>query len=75
MQNERLAVKIDVEGHEEDVLRGMKNLLTHNTCVMLIESMPARFPTVSTLLHDYGYSIECALNDNNYIFTNKGPEQ
>lgn len=75
MQNERLAVKIDVEGHEEDVLRGMKNLLTRNTCVMLIESMPARFPTVSTLLHDYGYSIECALNDNNYIFTNKGPEQ
>ena len=40
MQNETLAIKIDVEGHELSVLQGMGQLLRHNRAVIMVESFP-----------------------------------
>ncbi|MDW8075984.1 MAG: FkbM family methyltransferase [Bacteroidota bacterium] len=74
MRNERLAIKIDVEGHEEQVLQGMKQLLTENVSVLLIESLPARYSSVEHLLAEYGYNCHYVFKDHNYIFSNIGKE-
>jgi len=47
-------VKIDVEGHEESVLRGMKRLLADRAPLLLIE-VHGTNRNISSLLETYGY--------------------
>lgn len=50
----RLALKIDVEGHEESVLKGAEQLLTKNQAIIQIEHY-GEDDTVLRMLGDYGY--------------------
>ncbi|GIV55126.1 MAG: hypothetical protein KatS3mg039_1644 [Candidatus Kapaibacterium sp.] len=69
-RGERLAIKIDVEGHEQQVIKGMSRLLTENQCILLIESMPNNYHSTEKLLNSLGYTLYRSLKDNNYIFSN-----
>ena len=48
-------VKIDVEGHEVNVLQGGKNTLAKAKPLLIIESFPPKQSTVLSLLHELGY--------------------
>jgi FkbM family methyltransferase len=63
-------VKIDVEGHEYETLLGMKELLTTNKPVMLIEiheSSPTK-ASVFALLKEIGYTDYMRLSYCDYLF-------
>ena len=48
-------IKIDVEGHEIEVLQGGKNTLSEVKPILIIESFPPKQPTVLSLLDELGY--------------------
>ncbi len=55
LEDENIAVKIDVEGHEAEVLLGMKEFLTRNHGILLIEIFPDNRDRVINLLNGLGY--------------------
>ena len=48
-------IKIDVEGHEIEVLQGGKNTLSKAKPLLIIESFPPKQSTVLSLLNELGY--------------------
>ena len=48
-------IKIDVEGHEIEVLQGGKNTLSEVKPILIIESFPPKQSTVLSLLDELGY--------------------
>jgi len=57
LEETRIAIKIDVEGHELDVLSGMAELLAKNTCILQIESFVDKREQVRDILANYGYQM------------------
>lgn len=57
VKGELIVIKIDVEGHELNALRGMENLLADNRCILQIESYDINFPEIDSYLTDKGYKI------------------
>ena len=45
-----LAIKMDVEGHEFRVLKGLKNLIKNNKCIIQIEIFEKNFNLVNKFL-------------------------
>lgn len=50
-------IKIDVEGHENEVLRGGKNCLTNNKPLLIMESFPPKQEQAIDFLKKMGYSV------------------
>jgi FkbM family methyltransferase len=50
-------IKIDVEGHENEVLRGGNNCLKNNTPLLIVESFPPKQEQAIEFLRDLGYSV------------------
>ena len=48
-KRDNLAIKIDVEGHELNVLKGIQNLLNSNKCILQIEIFGKNFDRVLSL--------------------------
>jgi hypothetical protein len=48
-------IKIDVEGHEVEVLEGERNTLTKIKPLLILESFPPKQHTVLSLLQELGY--------------------
>ena len=46
-KNQKLCIKIDVEGHELSVLRGLAKNLKENKCLVLVESGDIKFGDVN----------------------------
>jgi len=55
IKNQSIVIKIDVEGHEYNVLKGMQNLLSNNNCVLSLELFQNNFSSVNGYLNDNGY--------------------
>jgi hypothetical protein len=56
-----IAIKIDVEGHELSVLKGMQDLLRNNNCGLMMEvwgHVPENVRAVNELLSGLGYTRE-----------------
>lgn len=53
--NEKISLKIDVEGHELNVLKGLKELIKKNQCVLQIEICDKNFLDVNNFLFLLGY--------------------
>ena len=65
-ENKRIVLKIDVERHELNVLKGIKRLLTKNKCLVQVEVFGEYFESISSIMKDYGYK-EFHRIDHNYI--------
>ena len=50
-----IAIKIDVEGHECEVVEGARELLTANHCFIQVESSAENFPRLKEQLEGLGY--------------------
>ncbi len=57
IKNEHIAIKIDTEGHELFVLKGIKNLLTNNKVFLQIEIFPNNSANVNTYLSNLGFKL------------------
>ena len=55
INNEKLALKIDVEGHELNVLKGISQTLKKNDCILQIEIFDNNFKIVNNYLINLGY--------------------
>lgn len=64
-------VKMDVEGFEYHVLKGMKNLLQNSQPILWIESFPDKYPRVMAFFQEMGYRQEHVLPGSNYIFVHQ----
>ena len=54
-KNEKIAIKIDVEGHELNVLKSITNLLKYNNCVIQIEIFDENFDKINNYLLKNNY--------------------
>ena len=54
-KNEKLCIKIDVEGHELSVLKGLAKNLKENKCMILVESGDVKFGDVNDFLIKNNY--------------------
>lgn len=67
-QNEKLAFKIDVEGHENKTIEGLQKILGNNLCVLQIECFDNAETKLTSLLGtDYRY---LGVIDKDHYFTN-----
>lgn len=62
----RMAVKIDVEGHETEVLRGARATLTDNRAVLQIEAYTGQEDVFNTL-DSYGYEHVLSVGPDHYF--------
>ncbi len=67
-KNKKLLLKIDVEGYEEHVLKGARNILSNNKCFLQIEILDDDTKRVSALLPEGYKSIHNIGHD--WYFTN-----
>ena len=68
IRGETIAIKIDVEGHELQVLNGMRKILAANRCLLQVESLePALANAMDKVLLLLGYKKLFVLRDD-YIF-------
>lgn len=68
LRNEKIIVKIDVEGHELEVLRGMTELLKRNRCFLSVELFGENLEAATALLANLGYALRHRFGEANYIF-------
>ena len=70
-QNSNLAIKIDVEGHELNVLKGIQNLLKKNKCVLQIEIFKKNYHIVNSFLLENNFTLVDQIRENsNYFYSN-----
>lgn len=60
-------VKIDVEGFELEVLKGMKKVIADSSPTLYIEIFEKNISAANRLLENYGYSLVMS-SGNNYLF-------
>ena len=70
IKNQVLGIKIDVEGHELDVISGMKEVLKNNTCILQIESFADNLSNLEAYMEELGYLKLKTIHADHY-FTNK----
>tara|TARA_A100000164_G_scaffold353337_1_gene359855 strand:+ start:615 stop:1388 length:774 start_codon:yes stop_codon:yes gene_type:complete len=70
-KNEKLSIKIDVEGHEIYTLKGLTNNLKNNECLLLIEISERNYHEANKFLDTVGYkNIFKSKFRPDYIYTN-----
>ncbi len=67
----RLAFKLDVEGHEIEVLTGARTLLRNNACFLQIEAWPQNVTRLYAMMRDLGYHHVETIQEDHY-FMNDG---
>ena len=70
LKNKTLTIKIDVEGFEFFVLKGLKNNLINNSCVLQIEIWEKNNDEVHRFLNSLGYRMISSIDGDTY-FSNK----
>ena len=70
LNNKNITIKIDVEGFEFFVLKGLRNILSNNQCVLQIEIWEKNVDRVHKFLKSLNYKIMCSI-DGDTFFSNK----
>ena len=71
INNSVLAIKIDVEGHEYNILKGLRKIINNNKCVLQLEIFKDKFDKINKLLiENKFYKINEVKNRSNYFYTN-----
>ena len=71
MKRDNLAIKIDVEGHELNVLKGFQNLLKSNKCIIQIEIFEKNFNLVNSYLLEKNFVLIDQFKERaNYFYSN-----
>ena len=71
IQNSKIIIKIDVEGHEFKVLEGLQNITKVNECIIQIEIFEKNFLKVDNFLSLNGYKLINAVEKrSNYFYKN-----
>ena len=71
LNNKIIAVKIDVERHEINVLQGLKELLQNNKIILQIEIVDNNFDVVHNFLKSFGYQSIISIKErSNYFYSN-----
>ena len=71
LSNQKIAIKIDVEGHELSVLKGFFKLLSNNKCIIQIEIFDKNFIDVDKFLKENKFSKIINVSQNsNYFYSN-----
>ena len=71
LNNQKLAIKIDVERHELSVLKGLINLINNNDCLIQIEIFEKNFKEVDQFLKDNKFSKISSFDErSNYFYSN-----
>jgi FkbM family methyltransferase len=65
-----IAIKIDVEGHECQVVDGARNILASNKCFMQVESSGENLELLTQRLNELGYQPVNILGGHDHYFTN-----
>ena len=55
LTDEKISIKIDVEGHELNVLKGIQNTIKKNQCILQIEIFKKNFEDVNNFLISLGF--------------------
>ena len=70
-KGDNLAIKIDVEGHELNVLKGIQNLLKSNKCIIQIEIFEKNFSSVNSYLLEHNFIlVDHFRQRSNYFYYN-----
>lgn len=67
MQGKRIFMKIDVEGHESEVLKGAENTLRDNRCFLQIEAWPGHDEALKSHMAAIGYRCVHIINQDHYF--------
>ena len=71
LKRDNLAIKIVVEGHELNVLKGIQNLLKSNKCIIQIEIFEKNFNSVNSYLLERNFIlIDQFQQRSNYFYSN-----
>ena len=71
IRNQKIAIKIDVEGHELSVLKGFFKLLSNNKCIIQIEIFDKNFKDIDKFLKENKFSKIINVSQNsNYFYSN-----
>ncbi|MEA3383854.1 MAG: FkbM family methyltransferase [Campylobacterota bacterium] len=72
LKNEIICFKIDVEGHELNVLKGLKKLIDNNKCIIMVEIFKSKFNIVNEYLNKNNFKqINLLVNiGDNYLYKN-----
>lgn len=62
-----LGIKIDVEGHELDVIKGMMRTLKSNDCLLQIEIYGDNIPMVTDCLSEIGYFLKKRIDHDHFF--------
>ena len=70
-KEENLSIKIDVEGHELNVLKGIQNLLNSNKCILQIEIFDNNFISINSFLLKNNFTLVDKVKKRyNYFYSN-----
>jgi len=67
LENKVVGIKIDVEGHELDVISGMKKVLIQNNCILQIESFAEILPDLLSTMTELGYKKIATIESDHYF--------
>lgn len=70
LMDKRCFIKIDIEGSEIGLLKGMQRFLSENKAFIQIETKPENLDEVTSLLANCSYSLKGNPFDNDYYFCN-----
>lgn len=73
-KNREIAIKVDVEGAEAKALSGMKDLISNNKVILMVEIHPENYASTVPVLEDLGLTLSAELSDTkgetDYLFKN-----
>ena len=72
IKNSNLIIKIDVEGHELNVLKGLKKTINKNNCILQIEIFKQNFEMVNKFLLENKFNkMNTEIYHSNYFYSKK----